>query len=652
MSVSFFTSVFKPVFGIVVIFLCLAACGQEPAPTPAPTLEPTAALTATNTPTLTPSPTETPTITPTPGPLSPAEIFENVSPSIVYIETPAGSGSGMLMEGGYIVTNAHVVWPFDMVRVVFPDGSEFEETSVVAWDLMVDLAVVGPLETAVSPLTLVDGESLVIGSDVYLIGYPGEVDEFPEPTITRGLISRLREWEAVGVTYFQTDADIAGGQSGGVLVSEKGEVIGISGFRFTEAQFGLVASAADIAPRIPQLIAGEDSDELGERRFFAENGRSENEALLNDRLDSAIFALSQPLDTEVEIELSGDGDGTIRVIDSYGRFIAQIDDTFQDEEVGSFTIESELPYFIIIEQNEDTLNRYEINSSHPLFSYSDADDGRTIQLGDVAAGNVDYPGDVDYFIITLQAGQVININVDSVLIDPFVAVDYLQSGNDDTVLDDDSGGGMFGLSAELSYEAPISTRYTFIVFDASFSNMGGYIFSVDEPSEGDPTPIAPEPTATPSTSPFGLTILYESQNHPFAFYRPANWLEHLQNCPSEACFAPGGGSIVYVDEFFSTQADSTLEEVVETAVIPSLDETYLSFELLSLEYITTETGLPGAFLTFTLRSGGASYSGAEFVYLHEGIGVFTITLFAPTDSYTGLEDIFLYTFNTLFVQEE
>jgi len=82
---------------------------------------------------------------------------------------------------------------------------------VLNWDLLGDLAVIGPIETDISPTTLVDGEDLVIGSEVFLIGYPGEVEELPQPAISRGLISRKREWEAIGMTYFQTDAAIAGG---------------------------------------------------------------------------------------------------------------------------------------------------------------------------------------------------------------------------------------------------------------------------------------------------------------------------------------------------------------------------------------------------------------------------------------------------------
>ena len=42
-----------------------------------------------------------------------------------------------------MVTNAHVVWPFDATRVVFPDGTEFGQAPVKGWDLLTDLAVLG-----------------------------------------------------------------------------------------------------------------------------------------------------------------------------------------------------------------------------------------------------------------------------------------------------------------------------------------------------------------------------------------------------------------------------------------------------------------------------------------------------------------------------
>ena len=52
----------------------------------------------------------------------------------------------MLIEGGYVVTNAHVVWPFDEVRVVFPNGADFTAAPVKSIDVLGDLAVIGPID--------------------------------------------------------------------------------------------------------------------------------------------------------------------------------------------------------------------------------------------------------------------------------------------------------------------------------------------------------------------------------------------------------------------------------------------------------------------------------------------------------------------------
>ncbi len=194
----------------------------------------------------------------------------------------------MLIEDGYAVSNAHVVWPFRAVRVVFPDGSEVLDAPVLNWDLIADLAVIGAMQAAINPATLVNGEDLAIGSEVFLRGYPGEPEPFPQPTLTRGLISRLREWEPIQLTYFQTDAPIARGQSGGVLVSENSDVIGISGFFFTEARFGLIASAADVLPRIRSLIAGQDVAQLGERVLPLAEGVRADEFRLDHEWDSKI----------------------------------------------------------------------------------------------------------------------------------------------------------------------------------------------------------------------------------------------------------------------------------------------------------------------------------------------------------------------------
>ena len=144
----------------------------------------------------------------------------------------------MLIEGGYVVTTAHVVWPFDEVRVVFPNGADFTAAPVKSIDVLGDLAVIGPIDfsdprklqtpdlprpvsispslrVTPSPVVFTNGEDLAVGSDLFLIGYPAESLPFPQPAISGGVLSRFREWEALEITYFQTATAIAGGQSGG-----------------------------------------------------------------------------------------------------------------------------------------------------------------------------------------------------------------------------------------------------------------------------------------------------------------------------------------------------------------------------------------------------------------------------------------------------
>ena len=199
--------------------------------------------------------------------LSTAEIYALVSPSVAFIETTAATGSGILIDGGYVITNHHVVWPYESVWVVFPDGTELANVPVVGWDPMADLAVLGPVDVSAQPLKLEDGEDAALGSELLLVGYPAEVDLFPQPTITRGVLSRFREWGRLGMTYLQTDAAIAGGQSGGALVNDRGEIVGISTYSLSEANFGLAASSADVLPIVKKLIEGEFTSGLGNRRY-------------------------------------------------------------------------------------------------------------------------------------------------------------------------------------------------------------------------------------------------------------------------------------------------------------------------------------------------------------------------------------------------
>ena len=473
-----------------------SACGGEPddGATAEATATPAAVATADATPTpavatavgtATPAEAATSAATATAAPaataasaaVTPVEIFDKVSPAIAFIETGMGTGSGILIEGGYVVTNAHVVWPYEDARVVFPDGSEFTAVPLRGWDLLADIAVLGPIDAAADPVALVDGEDLPIGSEVFLLGYPGEVEAFPKPTLSRGLLSRYREWEMLGITYLQTDAVAAGGQSGGALLSSTGEVIGMSGFNFTEGDFGLVASATDIHPRIEELIAGRDPSGLADRRVPLSGGEPRHEVELANLWDEGSYVINAPIGAEVRIEWRGANDGALEVFDSSGVSILEVDDGYSGTEVGSIIVDRHGPLFLRVLQLDEAGGAFVLTSSHTVAPLYDPDDGQWVEVGQTLVGSVDAPGDIDYFMIALSAGERIEVTVSSILIDTTLIIDY--QGAEELEVDDDGGGGLFGTDSALVYRAPHTGIYFMVVGDLDLNGPGGYILTIE-----------------------------------------------------------------------------------------------------------------------------------------------------------------------------
>ena len=397
-----------------------------------------------------------------------------VSPAIAYIETAASTGSGVLVDGGYVVTNAHVVWPFNAASVVFPDGTDFRGVPVVGWDLLVDLAVLGPISAPVEPLPLLDGENMATGSEMYLIGYPAEVEAYPETTMTRGILSRKREWEPVGITFFQTDAAITGGQSGGALVSDTGAVIGISGFR-AFGEFGLAASSADLLPRVRQLIAGRDPSGVGKRQFDMEGGSLRYRLTPHNYADA--YIINEPPGTALEIEFSGRDDVSFQIVDSYGNTLADVETSSF-----SFVVRRYGPLFLILSQ---VLEETTMAGSHRLVQFDDPDRGRQIQVGQILHGNIDFPTNDDYFILDLVRNETVEIVVRSILADPQLTVwGYQGETLGVWIRDENSGGGLFGLDARIVFKAPYTGMYFVDVANVHPRSHApaGYVVSVDQAS--------------------------------------------------------------------------------------------------------------------------------------------------------------------------
>lgn len=198
-----------------------------------------------------------------------ADIYRDVSPSVVSIEVEisrrdtAGGAGFVIDKNGHIVTNAHVVEDARALTVVFHDGYE-AASRMVGLDLRHDLAVikVDVAQHRLKPVTFGDSDALAVGQRVLAIGSPHGLDA----TLTRGIISGLNRSLEFGdgasmEGAIQTDAALAPGNSGGPLLNQAGEVIGVNtaGYRGTALGFAIPSnivrqesqSIIDIGPPSP-----------------------------------------------------------------------------------------------------------------------------------------------------------------------------------------------------------------------------------------------------------------------------------------------------------------------------------------------------------------------------------------------------------------
>ena len=447
------------------------------APIPTPTAIPISPPTSTPVPTATPVPIPTATS----ASQTPARIFAAVSPSVAYIERETFHGSALLVDGGYLVTNAHVVWPSNGAKVVFPDGTVIRNVPLVGWDLLADLAVLGPVNSSAQPLKLSESAEPVIGAEVFAIGYPTAPGDPPQPTLSRGIVSRYRHWDATGLTYIQTDAAIEGGQSGGVLVSETGEIVGITGYTIGEANHSLSLASSDLAPRVRSLVSGNDSSGIGLRLIPQSGGDIRHLGSLGTFWDTKAFVIDEPVGTDLNIAVTSEDDVDFTVYDSAGEEVLYVDDLYSGSETGTAVVQYEEPYFLVVSQlTEDSVN-FNLESSHELVPIPDHDDGQQIRIGQSLVGNIDYPGDIDTYTVRLSANQRVEFSVTSFLLDTFLLADFQGAYDDEIIVDDDSGGGLFGLDPKIVYSAPHTGTF-FVVVSDNYNEVGGYVLEVSNAS--------------------------------------------------------------------------------------------------------------------------------------------------------------------------
>ena len=201
--------------------------------------------------------------------LSPAQIAEIAIPSVVLIQTATGLGSGFVVtKEGRIATNLHVIAGSRSATVILSDHRKFSEVEVLASDVKHDLAVLQIRAADLRPLPLGDSGQVRPGERVVAIGHPLGLGN----TVSDGLVSAVRELSPT-LSVLQISAPISPGSSGGPILNDRGQVIGISTLVVTEGQnlaFGmpvnqLKALLANAGPGTP--IAAWSAPSLNDRKI-------------------------------------------------------------------------------------------------------------------------------------------------------------------------------------------------------------------------------------------------------------------------------------------------------------------------------------------------------------------------------------------------
>ena len=144
-----------------------------------------------------------------------------------------GSGSGVIISSdGYIVSNNHVVEDAETLEVILNDERSYTGT-VIGTDPTTDIALIKIEETGLQPIQFANSDEVKVGEWVVAVGNPFSLTS----TVTAGIVSakgrsidivRRSGGDLAIESFIQTDAVVNPGNSGGALVNQNGDLIGIN----------------------------------------------------------------------------------------------------------------------------------------------------------------------------------------------------------------------------------------------------------------------------------------------------------------------------------------------------------------------------------------------------------------------------------------
>ena len=571
------------------------------------------------------------------GELSDADVLEKVVPSMAEINHRTWSlGSGFLVEGGYIVTAAHVVWPLNEVDVVFSDGTEHRNVSVVSLDQFSDLAFLGPIDTSVPKVEFAHIEGQLEGSSVLNLGYAGG-----DSSVTRGKFEAIGSWPEADVTWGNSTAEGISGMSGGPLTNLKGDVIGLHIRSGESGSTGI--SSETVRDRLDRIGRGEDASVLGSRMLLAtEEAKHEHEFVVQGPWETAVF---WALGSSPTIEFDANWDVEYGLFASNGE--AYFKPAFRSTKDG---IEdaccTSRAWFAVVKQKFGIERQGVITSSIPLARYEDPDDGRQLQIGDTIMGAIDTPADIDRYTIQLSRAQGIAVELKS-FEQITVTIESPEAAPYEIVSKQLYDG-------EIEYRPPRDGEYTIALQQSNepFYGPAGYTLSV---------PLRPTITrldgpANTLDSPVGDVL-----RHKFDHSIPTIQIEYPAN-------VTGGEREIIAAELFEQDrrgrtvtlekrdlSQHRMQPDEELSVADYMERSVLSntFPYKGEKVVTarreieTPSGAPVLIEEFEVDNGGMK--GVRLAYIHEGETGFMAIFYAPGEVFDEWRPVVEYCIGTFSI---
>ena len=228
---------------------------------------------------------------------APKDIFQSISPAVVYIttQTVAGEdylGSGFIVDSrGVIVTNYHVIQSAKEINVKLKDGKIYPVTDIIYYDTRRDVCILKINAQNLPSISLGDANALQIGETIYSIGNPLGL----EYSFSDGLLSGIRDFQ--DLKWLQFTAPVSPGNSGGPLINPQGQAVGIVTSQLARGQnINFALAINEIKPYItatPKMTFKEFVDAVSQADYYIMQG---NKYLFQHSFDQAIIYFQKALE--------------------------------------------------------------------------------------------------------------------------------------------------------------------------------------------------------------------------------------------------------------------------------------------------------------------------------------------------------------------